>query len=229
MRPLQAFDSIHEAALAVLGLVQCKSRLEENSQFAQLVYRAYWACYLIEHELQSYVSFSSCLLQQHHDHIPLPLSDHDEPGIYWFLSAIAFRRIVANPRDGLGWNSYTLYAPVVAEEISSQMSQWYSHLPSQIKFPLGVAPLLDPHKVFLRGQYYSIKAGLNWSYVVRLLTHKVKDEAEHAKCLKAVAKSMEYATIAVSAVEPVMQERHLMLIGNLTGYVISPVFCNTLI
>ncbi|KAJ9633497.1 hypothetical protein H2204_006880 [Knufia peltigerae] len=217
LRPVQAFDAIHEASLGVLALVQCKRRLEADTELQRMSHRAYWACFLLEHELQAYVSYSACLLQSHHDFVPLPLSDHDELGMYWFLAEVAFRRILSNPHAGIGWNANTLHAPVVVEEIISQIGLWYSHLPNQVKFPLGLSPILDPHKSFLRGQYYSINCVLSWSHVVRILTSQAHDEQERQRDLQAARRSLEFSVLAIFSVESLVQERHLLLLANLFG------------
>ncbi|KAK5189617.1 hypothetical protein LTR99_006150 [Exophiala xenobiotica] len=217
LRPVQAFDAIHEASLGVLAIIQCKRRLEADTDLQRMSHRAYWACYLLEHELQAYISYSACLLQSHHDSVPLPLSDHDEPGMYWFLAEVAFRRILSNPHAGIGWNANTLHAPVVVEEIVSQMSLWYAHLPSQLKFPLGLSPILDPHKSFLRGQYYSINCVLSWSHVVRILTNQAHDEEDMNRDLQAASRSLEFSVLAIFSVESLVQDRHLLLLANLFG------------
>ena len=217
LRPIQAFDTIHQASLAVLGLLQFKSRMEGDSGFRQHVYRAYWACYLLEHELQSIVSYSSCLLQLQNEFVPLPSFEHDEPGSYWFLSEIAFRKIFSNSRDGFGWNTFTLHRGAVVNEIILQLQQWYDYLPTQIKFPMTIGPLMDSHKVFLRAQYYAVVAVLHWSSIVRLLTSPPRDEQEHITLLKSGRQALESCILHVHAVESLLQERHLMLFANISG------------
>lgn len=218
LRPLQAFDAIHDASLAVLGLLQLKTRLEHDWEFRQSCHRAYWSCYLLEHELQSWVSYSACLLQSQNEFVPLPLSERDESGMYWFLSEIAFRKIFSQSREGVGWSTYyTLSGQLVVDEIILQLQQWYSHLPSHIKFPLGVGPLLDPQKVFLRAQFYAINATLHWAYIVRILATRPRDSIEQAKLLKGGSRCLDFATMHVFAVESLFQERHLMLFCNIFG------------
>ncbi|KAJ9611496.1 hypothetical protein H2200_004680 [Cladophialophora chaetospira] len=217
LRPLQAFNSLHEASLAVLSLLQCKSRLERDPQLKEQVLRAYWTCYLFEHELQSNISYSSCLLQLQNEFVPLPLFDQDEPGSYWFLSEIAFRKIFSNSRDGFGWNAFMLHKTAVVHEIILQLQQWHDYLPGQVKFPMNVSPLMDSHKVFLRAQYFAVVGTLHWSFVVRLLTALPQDEKEYAAHLEAGAKCLESAVMHVHAVEPLLQERHLMLAANIIG------------
>lgn len=218
LRHLQAFDSIHIAALATLNLLEFEARLKADDKFRQHVYRAYWACYLTEHELQARVSYSSCLLQLENELVPLPSFDHDEPGSYWFLSEIAFRKIFSNSREGYGWNSFSIHKYAVIQEIDLQLQQWYDYLPAKVKFPVELTHLIDPQKVFLRAQYYAIVGVLHWSAVVWLLTSPPPTDAKEAAVLvDAAARCLEYLITHVHAVESLLQERHLMLHANITG------------
>lgn len=236
LRPMQAYESIRAAGLKIIYLLQLRTRLEADSQYREMCHRAFWACYLVEHELQGYIPFSALLLQVLHDDVPLPTSDYEEPGIYWFLSEIAIRRIFTRPRNGIGWNMHILYEPVIADEIAAQMAQWQTNLPHPIKFVLEdtvhLRPLLDPHKVFLRAQYFAISSVLFWQYVVRLLSgpptnanngsspQNCNGEAtsrEYMRVHDAAAKSLRYAVIHVYAVESLFQSRHLMLMANFNG------------
>lgn len=230
LRPIQAFETIRRASQKIIMLLQLRSRLAADPAYREMCHRAFWACYLIEHELQGYVPFSALLLQVLHDEVPLPTSDYDEPGIYWFLSEIAIRRIFTRPRHGIGWNMHILYEPVIADEIASQMSQWQANLPHPVKWPLEdsvhMRSLLDPQKVFLRAQYYAVTSVLFWQYVVRLLTGPnptrknppdASTEREHTRIRDAAAKSLRYAVIHVYAVESLFQSRHVMLMANFNG------------
>lgn len=230
LRPVQAFENIRGVSAKVIMLLQLRSRLGADPAYREMCHRAFWACYLIEHELQGYIPFAALLLQTLHDEVPLPTSDYDEPGIYWFLSEIAIRRIFTRPRHGIGWNMHILYEPVIADEIASQMAQWQAHLPHPVKWPLedsvNMRTLLDPQKVFLRAQYYAITSVLFWQYVVRLLTEPVpswknrndaSEEREYTRIRDAAARSLRYAVIHVYAVESLFQTRHVMLLANFNG------------
>ncbi|CAK7201576.1 hypothetical protein SEUCBS139899_004282 [Sporothrix eucalyptigena] len=224
VRPIQAFEAIRRASEKVVLLLQRSSPSESCS-------RAFWACYLIEHELQAYVSYSANLLRDFEDVVPLPMSDYDEPGIYWFLSEIALRKIFARQRGGRGWNEHTLFEPVVVGEIALQMAQWRSNLPTPVKFDLDeehndnavdVRPLLDPIKVFLRAQYYAIHAALHWQYVVQLLSSPIQPPhrpvtVDEQRIVDAAALSLRYSVVHVFAVESLLQGRHLLLVPNLVG------------
>jgi hypothetical protein len=114
----------------------------------------------------------------------------------------------------------TTYAPVVASELRQQLSQWYSGLPSAIKFPLGSDPILDPRKAFLRAQYYSALCIVHWSFIVRLLTEVPQDPTERDQMVEEGRKCLSYAVLYAHAIESSMLHRHVMLFANMVGYVI---------
>ena len=239
LRPLLAHEAIQKASMKVIVLLQLHSRLQADPVYRQQCLRAYWTCYLIEHELQIYIPWSSQILQGFNEDMALPLSDYDEPGIYWFLAEITFRRIFSRPGGCLGWNQmFVICEPVVAREVSQQLSFWHAGLPHPIKFHLDerphMRPLLDPHKVFLRAQYYAIQATIFWPYVIRMLTSPPPydlpiptppaaaaagaPEEEEAYRIEGLArKSLSFAVLHQYAVEPLMQNRHLLLLADLTG------------
>ncbi|KAF2650918.1 hypothetical protein K491DRAFT_638362, partial [Lophiostoma macrostomum CBS 122681] len=230
LRPIQAFEVIRRAAVKVIMLLQLQTRMVADPKYREMCHRAFWACYLIEHELQSYVPFSGLLLQIIHNEVPLPASDYDEPGIYWFLSEAAIRRIFTRPRHGVGWNMHILYEPTIAEEIASQMLQWHANLPYPLRWPLEdtipMRPLLDPQRSFLRAQYYYIKCVLFWQDVVRLLTKDASsswttqgfhNDAENARVKDSAKKSLHCAVLHVYATEPLFQHRHPMLMASFHG------------
>lgn len=265
LKPIQAFDAVHSASSKLLRILQLRTRLASDSVYQEMCHRAYWACYLVEHELQAYVAYGSRLLLQRRDQVPLPLSDYDEPGMYWFLSEIALRGIYCSSRDGVAWNAHTTYAPMLADEISAQLAEWHAGLAVPVKFPLdypaaaidsadgstsvdiGVVvttPLLDPHKVFLRAQYYVIHATLHWSFVVRLLSipappatrlgvfrdssqdsgSAATREQERERVVRSAAKAVQYAVLHIYAAESLLQQRHVMLLANITG-----MFCSVML
>ncbi len=62
-----------------------------------------------------------------------------------------------------------IYAPVVTNELRNQAREWYRHLPMAIRFPLDNSPLFDARKSFLRLQYISLSAVLEWASVLKVL------------------------------------------------------------
>ena len=53
-------------------LLQRREALATDEPYRQALIRAYWACYLIEHELQVYMPWSSQLVQQLSEDVDLP-------------------------------------------------------------------------------------------------------------------------------------------------------------
>lgn len=294
LKPILAFEVLSSAGLRLLMLLQLRSSSTSTSAARQAgspassssattatgsqvdghgdptyderLHRAYWTCYLLEHELQAYVSFSARLLQERRDFVPLPLSNYEEPGMYWFLSEIALRGICSSMQDdpgyyskkrggrsssgigtgGVAWNEHMLDAPMLVEEVTLQLLSWHANLAAPVSFPLDepafvssstlgvpvLRPLLDPHKVFLRAQFYAVQATLRWPFVVQLLTDQVAGASSSAATVPATtgpgvdgaAASLHYAVLHVYAVEPLMQDRHLMLFANIAG-----LFCVTML
>jgi hypothetical protein len=110
---------------------------------------------MVEHELHPCVHIGTQPLEQFQEHLPLDFINHDEPGLFWFLSEIALRRIFVNSLCEVGQGGKTTYAPRVSEELVTQLEQWHAHLHPSVKFSLGTEPLLDSQKAFLRAQYYA--------------------------------------------------------------------------
>ncbi|CAI4213191.1 unnamed protein product [Parascedosporium putredinis] len=102
LRPLLAHEAIQRASTKVVVLLQQHTRVEADPTFRQQCIRAYWTCYLLEHELQAYIPWSSQILQCFNEDMKLPLSQYDEPGFYWFLAEITLRRIFSRPRGDWG-------------------------------------------------------------------------------------------------------------------------------
>lgn len=253
LKPLLAFEVLASAGLRLVMLLQLRSNPggypgtisvsrhnDDDPTYNERLNRAYWTCYLLEHELQAHVSFSAILLQERRDYVPLPLSNYDEPGMYWFLSEIALRGICSSMHEspGVAWTQYMLDAPLLIEEVSLQLLEWHSNLARPIRFsvddptkstqdPLALAPLLDPHKVFLRAQFYAIQATLRWPFVVHLLSSSNAASPGDACSTVSVGTSpikpeqakacLGYAVLHIYTVEPLMQDRHLMLFANIAG------------
>ncbi|KAK4061695.1 hypothetical protein Trihar35433_9295 [Trichoderma harzianum] len=229
--PIQAFESIRVASEKIVLLLQMRKRIASDRSYASLCQRAYWACYLIEQDLQMYISHSSCLLQSIHELVPLPTSDSEEPGFYGFLADIALCRIVARARNGISWNRAMLKEPVIVREIILQLSEWYATLPPPIKFPLldlcqaGVfsnGTLLDTQQAQLRAKFFSTHAILHWPNVVLLLeiqsptTRQADDQVNHdsSHILNGAAKALEFAIMSIYAFESLYSNPNLLMDSN---------------
>jgi hypothetical protein len=219
LRPLQAYDAVRNASGLAISLLHLKKRRYADVRFKEALIRAYWACFIIEHELKGHMTCTTNSLHMLHETVPLPLGDHEQAGLYWFLGEISLRRIFTDVQDGVGFLSYTTYAPLIAQELLTQLDEWYKRLPSRIKFPMGTEPILDLPKAFLRCQYYSILFVIHWAAVVQLLTKEPPHAQERNHLLSLAAKAIEYGVIYLTASESLMMERHVMLFADFVGYV----------
>ena len=66
----------------IFRLLVAKTRLANDETFRESCYRAYWICYMVEHELKICVSVGAQVLDPFHEHIPLNLSQHTEPDMF---------------------------------------------------------------------------------------------------------------------------------------------------
>lgn len=82
--------------------------------------------------------------------------------------------------------------------------------------------------MFLRAQFYAVQATLRWPFVVQLLMDQNSSSSSAATIaasgIDGAAASLHYAVLHVYAVEPLMQDRHLMLLANIAG-----LFCVTML
>jgi hypothetical protein len=101
-----------------------------------------------------------------------------------------------------------------------QLKDWYNNLAPGLKFPLGPDPVLDPHKAFLKGQYYCLLMIAKWSFVVRLITNDPMDEERRRYITQHGRECMESIVLYVHAVERMMMFRQIMLFANFYGYVV---------
>lgn len=112
---------------------------------------------------------------------------------------------------------------MIANVHQEQLNAWYDNLPPGLKFELGPIAVLDPHKAFLKGQYYCILVIANWSFVVRLLTNESMDEARKSYITKHARECIDSIFLYVHAVERMMMFRQVMLFANFYGFVVPSV------
>ena len=112
------------------------------------------------------------------------------------------------------------HRPVVANVHQEQLTAWYDNLPPGLKFSLGTTPVLDPHKAFLKGQYYCILVIANWSFVVRLIANEPMDKDRKVYITKYGKECIEAIYFYVHAVQRMMMFRQVMLFANFYGYVV---------
>lgn len=216
LRPLLAFNAASSAMNDILCLLHFRND-GHDEYFQEAIHRAYWTCFIILQELKLNVSFSTASLHYFRTVVPLPVSDHDEPGMFFFLSEVALRRICNSVQDSV-FDINITYPPAVPDELITQLAQWYAGLPAAVSFPLDASVILDGHRAFLRAQYYSVLCVLHWSAVVRFLIQEPEDPRERERLLQSGARALEYAMLYISSSETLLLDRHVLLLANLNGY-----------
>lgn len=61
------------------------------------------------------------------------------------------------------------YVPIIALELRNQLRDWYNHLPSTLRFPLGTGPLFDLRKTHLSCVFLSLRVMILWPFLVRYI------------------------------------------------------------
>lgn len=116
-----------------------------------------------------------------------------------------------------GAGTGTVFAPVIALELHKQLVTWYQHLAPMLKFPIESSVVLDPHKAFLRAQYFSILAVTKWTFVLRMLDVDQTDHINPETLISEGRQCLESAISYISTLEVLMFTRHLLLVVHLKG------------
>ncbi|KAF2185844.1 hypothetical protein K469DRAFT_750148 [Zopfia rhizophila CBS 207.26] len=217
LRPLQASHAISLASKSVLTLLNFQSRLNADAQLREGCRRAYWACFIIEHELRNYIVYKTAPLLQVHEIVPLPSGYYNDPSMLWFLAEISMRRLYTYALENIWKAPHVVYEPKVIEVLREQISIWYDSLPPNIKFPKDTTMILDPQKAFLRAQYFALRWVIGWPAVVRIVTKGADDEQQHADLLTFSSEVIHYSIAHIHSSESLLQGRHPLLFANLVG------------
>jgi hypothetical protein len=168
MRPLEAWKSISQTSQDCMVLLKTNfDRL--TSEYRASFGRIYWICYVLENELEVCLEVPPSGIRSYETLVPLPTSHYDEEGLYYLLALSSLRKLMMEVVDTVGLNSpsATVYAPVVALELRSQIDDWHHHLPSSLRFPLDQSFLFDTRKAYLRCAYHALIAVVTWPFVLR--------------------------------------------------------------
>ncbi|KAF2191471.1 hypothetical protein K469DRAFT_746795 [Zopfia rhizophila CBS 207.26] len=217
LRPLQASNAIFLASRSVLTLLNLRSRLSVDAQLRECCHRAYWVCFILEHELKLHVCYGNPPLPLVHEAVPLPLSHYDEPCMFWFLAEISMRRLYTLAHESIWKEPHVTYEPKVIEVLEQQVSKWYDGLPPSVKFPKDLSLLLDPQRAFLRTQYFALRWVIHWPAVVRLVTKEPDSEKQQADLLMSSSEVIRYAITHILSSESLLQERHPLMFANILG------------
>ncbi|KAF2840252.1 hypothetical protein M501DRAFT_991269 [Patellaria atrata CBS 101060] len=175
-------------------------------------------------------------LRQFHEVVPLPLTDNEEEGFYYFFAQASLRRLLTETLDVVGYRvGQVIYAPVVTAELRKQASEWYDHLPPAIKFPINSSPLFDFRKAFLRIQYVALHTVILWPSLLKFLENLAPRNSDHAPMSESQLRSAEkeardcldYVVLVCDQAEEVLMRRHLGL--QMCLYVIYANLCMLLV
>ncbi|KAF2265380.1 hypothetical protein CC78DRAFT_200368 [Lojkania enalia] len=172
IRPMQAWNSITQAARDCMHLLTSRIRERMTHMEQEALHRAFWACSTILHEMEATMKMHPIGLRHYHELVPLPRFEEEDSGFYYFLAQISLRKFLTQSLEVVGYHSgRVIYAPVITKELRKQIKEWYNHLPSVVRFPKDVTPVFDSRKSFLRGQYIALFVVLGWPSVLRIMEH----------------------------------------------------------
>jgi hypothetical protein len=172
IRPLQAWNSITQAARDCMHILSSTMTKRAASADREGLHRAFWASSIILHELEACLKFHPIGLRHFHELVPLPQFEEEDSGYFYFLAQISLRKFLTQSLEVVGYScGQIIYAPVVTRELRKQIREWYDHLPLQVRFPKDATPLFDPRISFLRCQYIALFIILGWPSVLKIMEH----------------------------------------------------------
>jgi hypothetical protein len=95
------------------------------------------------------------------------------------------------------------------------VTEWYSHLPPALKFPLDSTPLFDLRKAYLRCQYIAMFVLMGWGSVLKLLElgeHGIKMQetsAEMTIMKKQAKECIGSCALYLAASDEILSRRNL--------------------
>jgi hypothetical protein len=88
-------------------------------------HRVFWICSILLHELEALLKLHPIGLRQFHEVVPLPLTDSEDEGYYYFFAQASLRKILTETLDVVGYRvGQVIYAPLVAAELCKQIDDW---------------------------------------------------------------------------------------------------------
>jgi hypothetical protein len=224
LRPLLAWDVISEVARDCMHILSSGTvdRMEpkERGNF----HRVFWICSVILHELEAVLKIHPIGLRQFHEVVPLPLTDYDDEGYYFFFAQASLRKLLTETLDVVGYRvGQVIYAPVVAAELCKQVDEWYAHLPPHVRFPLNTSPVFDIRKAMLRNQYLALHAVIFWPSVLQVLESGANTQTpstENLSVAQEEAKTcLENIQLVCLTTEELVMQSHLGLQFAIWAYV----------
>lgn len=208
-QPCHAYEYVMIASLKVQNLLM--RREATGLAVEEHLKRAYWTVLLLESELRVQFNLAPSHIWQFDDHVALPNSSRawqfdvetgspitnittprsmtstsgptTDRAESYFLAEIAMRRMLHRCNTAIHKTpeGEIVYAPAIARELELQLDEWYSYLPSVIRFDKhqdldfdllaspGLYPQMDNLSSFLRVQYYCCKISIYWPAVYQCI------------------------------------------------------------
>jgi hypothetical protein len=222
-RTVLAFDAISSLARDCMHLLSSSWPTSLPTIDKQSFHRIFWTCSVVLHELESILKTHPIGLRQFHEVVPLPLTstqDNDDDSFFYFFAQASLRKLLTETLDVVGYRvGQVIYAPVVAAELRKQALEWYEHLPSSVRFPLGTpSPLFNLRKAFLRLQYLAMHTVVYWPSVLQFLEtkatrgHEHLQVGEHLRSVQQEAQEcIDSCVLCCQVVGELLMERHLGL------------------
>jgi hypothetical protein len=221
LRPVLAWDGITEVGRDCMHILSSGSVERMSHQEKLNFHRVFWTTSVVLHELEAVLKMHPIGLRQYHEAVPLPLAESDDDGHLFFFAQASLRKILTEVLDVVGYRvGQIIYAPVVATELSNQVTEWYDHLPAGVRFPLTTTPLFDLRRAFLRLQYLTMTSVIFWPSILQLLEQGAAPpvQSNDAKAQERLAKLQSEARIFVEnstkvceAAEELLMEGHFGL------------------
>lgn len=233
LRPVLAWDGSIEISRDCMHILSSNVLMRMEPKDQSNFHRVFWVTSMLVHELEAILKLHPIGLRQFHELVPLPLSEAEDDGLYFFAQA-SLRKLLMELLDIVGYRvGQIIYAPVVVgiqsprsppflyhtnlltAELCKQIEEWYEHLPPGVRFPLTIAPLFDLRRAFLRLQYLTLHSVIYWPSILQLLEYGANGGAHIQDRLPSLHKDaahfMEYATKVCECCEELLMEGHLGL------------------
>ncbi|PGH20116.1 hypothetical protein AJ80_03684 [Polytolypa hystricis UAMH7299] len=219
IRPVQSWNEIGPVARECMITLKTDWR-RGDPETTNMKERAFWVAYVMENELSVTLELPQSGILAFHESVPLPTSQVEEEGLYYFLALISIRKLLAEVVDTVGFKAgHALYVPIVAIELRNQIFDWHKALPPSLQFQLDASPLFDLRKAHLRGQLLCLLVVVYWPFVLRHVEDYAKGQQEACNEVTAAERHsvherakqcIEYCIMELKAAEGIMMQKTLV-------------------
>lgn len=161
-------------------------------------------------ELEVCLELPSSGIRTFQEAFPLPASQIEEEGLYFFLALISLRNLLAEVIETIGFKSgHAIYVPIVAVELHNQILGWHEHLPASLQFPLDASPIFDLRRAHLRGQLFCLLSVVYWPFVLKCVDDS-HGEGEMEAVLERAKECLVWCVLHLQASEGIMMQKTLV-------------------